>query len=75
MEEDPHAVRWGKYERVREHEIVYTQWHWTTDGNRTVCNRPIFITDCVPFPDTDEQPERVGCAACQRWLRRNGRNV
>ncbi len=70
---DAHAVRWALYMIMCGHEIYYSHWHWTTDADRTICNRPIRLVNdkCnTILPEHDENVETVTCKHCRRKLGR-----
>jgi hypothetical protein len=78
-DEIPHAVRWaqGRLKRAMG-EIQWTKWHWTENGNMTLCHYPVvlFGADDVPFPETIDGDEggveivksQRGCVNCRRIL-------
>lgn len=69
----PHAVRWSRHTLVRElNTPQYTKWHWTEDGDFTICGRPIPIgIDGGTFcPDIDDNLLRVTCKQCMAKIKR-----
>lgn len=74
------AVRWPqRMLRRRMNDIVYTTWHWTDNGNQTICGWPIRIwTDGIDaWPDhideVDGGMKQVKCKICIAKLKREGR--
>ena len=60
---EAHAVRWAR--RVKKFETQYTNWHWTLDSNKTICNRYIPVGNEHAFlPETDGFKEIVDCKIC-----------
>jgi len=57
---DEHAVRWA-LRKVRN-ELDYTRWHFTIDGNLTLCKVPINING-IWMPEV-ELVEHVDCKRC-----------
>lgn len=65
----PHAVRWAKRRLLLG--LEWTRWHYTTDSNLTLCNRPIpVITAAALLPEADDDVHRVDCARCLGLLAR-----
>ena len=68
----PHAVRWAK--RKTRLGAEWTKWHFTRDGNQTLCRHviPIISKDALlpEFEEGEEGIERVDCMRCSAELDR-----
>ena len=68
---DLHACRWATRTKGRKpfDEPLWTKWHASTDGCRTLCGLLISIaTEAAFTPDTDDEMSRVDCPRCARKL-------
>lgn len=74
-EPDEHAVRWSQRESKNislPDFCEWTKWHWTANGDFTICGWMIIVgrPGNVPmFPETDERAERVNCGNCLRIMK------
>jgi len=69
-DDPPYATRWAIRPLKRAWSIQWTKWHWTTNGDFTLCGRAIVIgrEDVPMFPETDDEVKRVDCASCKKSL-------
>lgn len=68
-----HAVRWPiRYIRRSLNTIQWTKWHWTLDGNFTMCDRPITLLpdNCPVMPESSDDISKVDCKLCKTALRK-----
>lgn len=69
---EQYAVRWAIRPLKRMWSICWTKWHWTLNGDFTLCGRPIVIgrEDVPMLPECDDRQERIDCVVCKKRLAR-----
>lgn len=70
---DPHAIRWVvAISRTFLNTEMFSKWHYTKDGNMTLCSRvipPMTKFATMPeFDDCEDGLEIVECFFCRKKL-------
>lgn len=67
---EAHAVRWVKCEIKSRFETKHTRWHWTKNGQQTLCGRYILVggEGKAFLPETDDFKEIVDCKICVKKI-------
>jgi hypothetical protein len=69
MSSTPYAVRWTRGS-CRSHfgMKLYTTWHWTQDGKRTMCNTEIPEFNLGTYSEISSEYSTVTCDRCKKRL-------